>query len=238
MLPAGPHADLGHHERRLGAGGNRRQDLRAAAPAGLRQGRRHRRLSAGFTSVSYGHLDAGLFDFAPPAGATVSEQALPAAEDLLGSSAARKPASEEPIASQATSGKSLTLAQVEAAATRYGLTLVVPEAPPSTLPFAGATMSSPTATQGPIAILRYGSGFGSIVLLESKGAAGSLAGLGQQLGRLPRALLGSATVAGQPAWELRTPLINLAMWRQGATEVVAAGAVSQTSLDQLLAAVK
>ena len=192
-------------------------------------------LSAGFTSISYGHLDASLFDFVPPAGATVSEQALPAAEDFLGGSATDRSVSEEPVASEAANGKSLTLAQAETSATRYGLALVVPKASPSALPFAGATV---TATHEPVAILRYGSGFGSIVLIESKGADGSLAGLGQQLGRLPRALLGSAAVAGQAAWELRTPLINLTVWRRGATEVVAAGAVSQTSLDQLLAAVR
>lgn len=192
-------------------------------------------LSAGFTSIAYGHLDASLFDFVAPAGATVSEQALPAAEDLLGSSTAGKPAGERSIASQRTGGRSQTLADAEASATRHGLALVVPQAPWSALPFAGATV---TVTHWPVAVLRYGSGFGSIVLLESKGATGSLVGLEQQRGRLPRALLGSATVAGQPAWELRTPLITLAMWRQGATEVVAAGAVSQTSLDQLLAAVK
>ncbi len=106
-------------------------------------------LSIGFTSVSYGHIDASLFDFAPPAGATVGEQALPAPEDLYGSSAARKPAPDKSIASHRTSGKSLTLAQVEAVANRYGLALAVPDRPPSTLPFAGARVAGGDATEPP-----------------------------------------------------------------------------------------
>ena len=194
-------------------------------------------LSAGFTSVSYGRLADNLFEFRPPASATVDHQALPAEEDLLGSSAARKSTSDEPVASQATSGKSLTLGQVEAAANRWGLTLVVPDRPPSTLPFAGASVSPATTAHGPVVLLHYGSGFGSVVLLESTGAGGPLVGLRQQLGQLPRALLAPLSVAGRPGWELGTPLVNLAVGRKGSTTIVAVGTVSQTSLDQFLSAI-
>ena len=59
------------HDVRLGAGGHRRHDLRAAAHRGLRQGRQLRRRSAaGFTSVSYASID----DDAVPVHAPVGRQ--------------------------------------------------------------------------------------------------------------------------------------------------------------------
>jgi len=65
-----------------------------------------------------------------------------------------------------------------------------------------------------------------------------LAGLTQLMGNLPRMLLDRATIAGRPGWELHTPLIDVAFWQQESTEAVAAGAVSQATLGQLLATIK
>jgi outer membrane lipoprotein-sorting protein len=130
-------------------------------------------LSAGFTSISYGRLDASLFDFVAPAGATVDQGGLPQLGDVLGGSAEAAPDSETPTASR-EGGDAMTLAQTKAAARRCGISLALPKTPATVLPFTGAEVSRPTATRGPIVLLHYGSGFGSIVLVESKGAGGAL----------------------------------------------------------------
>ncbi len=183
-------------------------------------------LSAGFTSVSYGHLGDGLFAFSAPAGATVHSSALPSPQDLSGMTA------PEPAAA-----KPLTLAEAKTKAAGYGLTIAAPSAPPSDLPFAEATVVPPSKDHGAVAVLHYGAGFGSVVLVETQGTSGQAAGLGQQIAQLPHGLVTPTTVAGQPGYELQTSLVNVAAWGHGTTMAVAAGAVSQTSLNQFLAAI-
>ncbi len=182
-------------------------------------------LSAGFTSVSYGHLGDNLFAFTPPAGASVHDATLPLPQDLLSGTTAARPAAVT----------SLTLAEAKAKASGYGLVLVAPSAPPSDLPFAGAAIVAPSKDHGAVAVLHYGAGFGSVVLIEVQGASGQAAGLGQQIAQLPHGLVIPTTVAGQPGYELQTPLVNVAAWRQGTITAIAAGAVPPTSLDQFLA---
>ena len=186
-------------------------------------------LSAGFTSVSYRHVSDGLFAFTPPASATVQQQALPSPQGLLSSATPAKPAAVKP----------LTLVSAAAKAASYGLTLAVPQqsALPSDLPFAGATVMAPTKTRGAIVALHYGTGFGSLVLVESQGVSGQSAGLRQQIAQLPRGLVITATIAGGPGFELQTSLVNVAMWQHGMTTAVAAGLVPQTLLGQFLAAI-
>jgi hypothetical protein len=184
-------------------------------------------LSAGFTSVSYGHLSDGLFAFTPPAGAVVKQQALPSGKGMLGSTTAAKPAAAKP----------LTLAQAKATAARYGLTLAVPQQPPSPLPFAGAVVTAPSKTHGATAVLHYGAGFGSVALVESQGASRQYAALGKQVAALPHGLVTTTTIAGGPGYELQTTLVNVAAWQHGKTVAVAAGFVSQALLGQFLAAI-
>jgi outer membrane lipoprotein-sorting protein len=184
-------------------------------------------LSAGFTRVSYGHLGSSLFAFTPPAGATVHSQAFPSPQGLLAGASATKPAAHKP----------LTLAAAKVKAAGYGLTLIVPSTPPSGLPFAGATMTAPSKTRGATVILHYGTGFGSLALVESQGLSGQSTGLQQQIASLPHGLVTTTPIAGGPGYELQTPLVNIAAWQHGTTTAVAAGPVPQTLFSQFLAAI-
>jgi outer membrane lipoprotein-sorting protein len=192
-------------------------------------------LSAGFTSVSFKPVSSDLFAFAPPSGATVKQQALPSLQGLSGGGGAQG----APAKATATADKSLTIAQADAAARRYGLTLVVPgqAALPSSLPFAGATVTAPTKTHGAVAVLHYGAGFGSIVLLEAQGTSGQAASLEQQIARLPHSLVTATTIAGGPGYELQTPLVSVAAWRHGSVAATATGLVPQALLAQFVAAI-
>jgi outer membrane lipoprotein-sorting protein len=190
-------------------------------------------LSAGFTSVSFRHLSSDLFTFTPPASANVKQQALPSSQGLLGGAAGRA------TPAKATADKPLTLAQAKSAALSYGLTLAVPQqmALPSSLPFAGATVTASTKTQGAAAVLHYGAGFGSVVLAEAQGASSQAASLEQQIARLPHGVVTTTTVAGGPGYELQSSLVNVAAWRHGSVAATAAGFVPQALLAQFLAAI-
>jgi len=187
-------------------------------------------LSAGFTSVSYGSIAANLFTFSPPAGATVRHSALPTPQGLTGGTQSQsRPAAH---------GAPLTLAQarVKAAASGLVLTAPAPGSLASSLPFAGATVTPSTKGHGATAILRYGTGFGSVVLVESQGAAGATANLQQTLAGLPHGVVGAITVAGVPGYELSTSLFNVVAWQQGKVTAVAAGMVPQATLQAFVAA--
>lgn len=184
-------------------------------------------LSAGFTSVSYGHLDNSLFAFTAPVGATVRSQALPSPQRLLGGATAAKPAAHE----------QMTLAAAKVKAAGYGLTLATPSTTPSDLPFIGAMVTAPSKARGAMAVLHYGSGFGSVVVIESQGASSQSTGLQQQIASLPQGLVRAATIAGGPGYELQTPLVNIAAWQPGTTTAIAAGLVPQTLFSQFLAAI-
>ena len=186
-------------------------------------------LSAGFTRVSYGHLGSSLFAFTPPAGATVHSQALPSPRGLLSGATATRPA---------VAHKPLTLAAAKVKAAAYGLTLVAPGASPSDLPFAGATVTAPLKTRGATAILHYGTGFGSLVLIESQGVSSQTFGLQRQIAGLPHGLITATTIATVPGYELQTPLVTIAAWQHGRTTAIAAGLVPQRVFSQFLAAIR
>ncbi len=83
-LHARAHTNLDEHVGRQDRGGARREQLDAAAGRGVRQGGRPPAISAGFTSISFGPVDPSMFDFTPPAGATVTTAALPTGEPQRG----------------------------------------------------------------------------------------------------------------------------------------------------------
>lgn len=184
-------------------------------------------LSAGFTSVSYGRLDNSLFAFTAPVGATVRSQALPSPQGLLGSATATKPAGHQ----------QLTLAAAKVKAAGYGLTLAAPSTPPGDLAFTGAMVTAPSKARGATAVLHYGSGFGSVVVVESQDASSPSAGWQRQIAGLPQGLIRAMTIAGGPGYDLQTPLVNIAAWQHGTTTAVAAGLVAQTLFSQFLAAI-
>jgi outer membrane lipoprotein-sorting protein len=89
----------------------------------------------------------------------------------------------------------------------------------------GATGATAAATSGPAVVQVYGSGLGSIVLVQMP-ASGRVQG---QLGQLG-SLFNSARVGSQKAAVISTSLGGVAIWRQGTTTVVAAGLVPAAGL--------
>jgi len=136
----------------------------------------------------------------------------------------------------------LTLAQAQAKAKSYGLTLAVP-ASPASLPFQGATVVPGKGGSGATAILHYGRGFGSVVLAESTGATGTTGATGatgsitQQLAKLPQGLLAKTTVGGVQAHELSTSLVDAIVWQRGQVTLVAGGMVPSATLQQFVAGI-
>jgi outer membrane lipoprotein-sorting protein len=184
-------------------------------------------LSAGFTSVSYAKIDNSLFEFTPPAGATVVHKQV----DLPTAPATQKEGTQK----SATEVQPLTLSQVQA---QVPFTLMLPH--DSTLPFSGgfvipaqqttATSGSGTGS-GPTAVLHYGTGFGSVVLVETQTTSAQLSQLQTQLAQLSKVQLAQpTTVNGDPGLQLSTSLFNVIMWQHGKLTVAAAGMVPQSEL--------
>lgn len=86
---------------------------------------------------------------------------------------------------------------------------------------------------GPVSVLLYGKGFGSIVLAQTK----TTPELQKQLEELP-ALVGAATLNGAPVRSMTTPLGGVYIWQQGDTTLVAAGMVPAADLEAFVASVK
>ncbi|MCZ7663229.1 MAG: hypothetical protein M5U22_10050 [Thermoleophilia bacterium] len=195
-------------------------------------------LAAGFTRVSYDEIAAGTFDFSPPADAKVEHKTLSLPAELEGmmggafghpSDASTQPetSAEEPAA--------LTLDQAEAQA---GFRLAVPAAP--SLPFAAAYVIAPppggaagSATgeaKAPVVVLRYGEGFGSMIVVETLVAETQWAQLTSALARVP--MLGTPSLfGGHEAYQLGTRLGSIAAWRQADLAILVAGSVSRADLE-------
>ena len=120
-------------------------------------------LSAGFTKVSYAKNATSLFSFTPPAGATVQHKALPAPTSAIG---------------RHDHGAGFARARQSHAGAGAGEGHVIRPDP------GGAGRGRPHCRsqarwslpggggRGASAVLRYGRGFGSVVLAESSGATG------------------------------------------------------------------
>lgn len=93
-----------------------------------------------------------------------------------------------------------------------------------------------TKTHGAVVVIHFGSGFGSIVLVESQGRSSQVADL-QRIAQLLRRFITTTTIAGGAGWELQTSLVSVALWHQGATAAVATGLVPQALLGRFLAAI-
>jgi outer membrane lipoprotein-sorting protein len=188
-------------------------------------------LSAGFTGhVSYGKIDASMFTFTPPKGATIKHQTI-TSPSKPGGAASTTPKT------LAQHEAPLTLAQAVTKANGLGLTLTVPtqSSLPASLTFKGAAVLAPAKGHGAVAVLHYGNGFGSVALVETQPAAGQTpkTTLQQQLAKLPQGLLTKTTVNGAQGWELSTSLFNAVVWQQGKVTFVAAGSVPLATITQL-----
>jgi len=98
---------------------------------------------------------------------------------------------------------------------------------------AGDAAAADAPQMGPVSVLLYGKGFGSIVLAQTK----TTPELEKQLKQLP-ALVGAQTLNGAPVRSLTTALGGVCIWQQGGTTLVAAGMVPAADLQAFVQSVK
>jgi outer membrane lipoprotein-sorting protein len=201
-------------------------------------------LSAGFKTVSFGPISNSLFTFTPPSGATVVHRNVSADQSLAGT--AGKAAGAR--AGSDARHKPLTLAQARSQAPY----LLTPSSTPAGIAFRGAFVTPTKAAAGltpggsltagqsralaalaehPTAVLDYGSGFGTVLVIESRTTAAQDAQIQQQLGQLTT--IGKTAVNGGPATKLQTPLGSALTFRQGDVRVVVVGLVPWSDLTQI-----
>lgn len=213
-------------------------------------------LQAGFDSVSFGAIDASRFTFTPPTGTKVTTKTVNAAtaharmqargtmlkarvrKALVGGTVLHA------ILNQANAQKLVPFKLATAGSStepfrfavvfKHGMPVTALGAPALNLSgMGGMTGSTATGTAtgataaatGPAVVQVYGSGLGSIVLAQMP-ASGRVQ---SQLGQLG-SLFNSASVGGQKAAVISTPLGGVAIWRQGTTTVAAAGLVPASGL--------
>jgi outer membrane lipoprotein-sorting protein len=184
-------------------------------------------LSAQLTNVSYTAVAAT--EFMPPANATIVKGTLPAkdrVEQALGKATGQ----------QMTSA-ALSLKQVEAQA---GFPLLSPGAQVSGLAFQDAHLLPAAASHGKVAVLRYGTGAGTVVLAEGQFTAAqekrTLAALtAANLAQSVTLTVSGSAVTGE---EISTPLVNALMWTTGGVVHIAAGAVPLQTLQAFVSALQ
>jgi len=99
--------------------------------------------------------------------------------------------------------------------------------------FGDATDGSATSQTGPIAVLLYGNGFGTITLAQTA----TTPELQKQLKQLP-AQIDTATINGAKVRSLTTPLGGVYVWQQGDTTLVAGGMVPRADLEAFVTSVR
>jgi len=197
-------------------------------------------ISAGFKTVSFGPVSDSLFTFTPPSGAAVVHKAVSAPSGITG------------LAPKAANGKApaqhkpLTLSQARSQAPF----LLTPSSTPAGIGFKGAMVTPTSASvlksgalnareravlatlaKHPTAVLDYGSGFGTVVVIESKTTPAQDAQIQQRLGQL--STIGKTTVNGVPATKLQTSLGTAVTFRKGDVRVVVVGLVPWSDVTQI-----
>lgn len=97
----------------------------------------------------------------------------------------------------------------------------------------GAAAGATPPDAGPVAVLLYGEGFGSIVLAETK----TTADLRQQLQQLPP-VVDTIDLGGTQAQAVVTPLGAVAIWERDGVTLVAGGMVSRADLVDFVTSVR
>jgi outer membrane lipoprotein-sorting protein len=184
-------------------------------------------LHAAMTSVDYNAVAASQFDFTLPTGAKIVHGNVKAHLKKAG----MHKGMGEPMMNGKGKGqlkammKSLSVAKAQA---KVGFPLVSVPTPTTALPFDGANVVA-HKNPGPFAILRYGNGFGTIVLAEGNVNAAQQK---QVLDALGATNLGTAaTVGGNQGTEVTTPLVNAFIWTTNGVFHVAAGPVQKAALE-------
>jgi outer membrane lipoprotein-sorting protein len=204
-------------------------------------------LEFGFTSVSYDPIPAATFDFTPPAGTKVTTKTIDASKlsGLESATGGGLSDSQKVAAEQLVPKAFLTVPQARAlvpfelvwardyTARPFDWAVVLDQSGPLTAtgdPLASllgldGALGGNATSGGPVAVLIYGKGFGSIVLAETK----TTTALDRQIKSLPT-MLGTSTMNGVTVHTLTTPLGGVYIWEQGGTTLVAGGLVSASDL--------
>ncbi len=200
-------------------------------------------LSAGFKTVSFGPVSNSLFTFTPPSGATVVNKNVSAGQNLAGMTGKASGQSDKSGAQP----KPLTLAQARARAPF----LLSPSSTPAGIEFRGAFVTPTKAMAGqaptgltagqrqalaalaahPSAVLDYGKGFGTVLVIESRTTAAQDAQIQRQLGQV--STIGKSTINGLPATRLQTSLGSAVTFRRGDVRVVVVGLVPWSDIAQI-----
>ena len=227
-------------------------------------------LQSGFDSVSFAAIDAERFTFTPPQGTTVTTETVDA-DELHRRAQAEEERLQNEARTALTEGQlerafltlpqaqklvpyELATADADARPFRWafvledGMPLTAPGAP--LLDLGGMGMLTPHdgraggAKAGPVTVQVYGSGLGSIVLLQSPvaepqatGPAPSARQSQDELGGLP-GIVEQMDANGHQAAVVTTPLGGVVTWRQDGTTLVAAGMVPAADLRDFASSVR
>jgi outer membrane lipoprotein-sorting protein len=191
-------------------------------------------LDATMTSVDFNAVDASEFSFMPPTGAKIVHGN---AKAHLKKAGMHKRMGTEMMGPKGKAHlkammKSFTVAQAQA---MVHFSLLSLTSPMTDLPFQGANVVA-HRNPGPFAILRYGNGFGTVVLAEGKLADAQQNQVLDALGETK--LRTSATVGGNQGTEVTTPLVSAFIWTTNGVFHVAAGAVSRSDLETFVTNLK
>ena len=214
-------------------------------------------LQFGFDSISYGPVDAAMFEFVAPDGAKVTTEKIDPSKmhDQAGAKAAhsvdggQKPTEAEKAAREKLARRALlTLDQAkglvdyklawarEYDARPFRWAYAFGEGGPLTAagsPLVEMAGLDKPSTMGPSTVLLYGSGFGAITLAQTK----TTPELSKQLEQLP-ALVETTTVGGSPVRSITTSLGGVSIWQQDGTTLIAGGLVTKADLDAFIATVR
>lgn len=190
-------------------------------------------LSAGFTSVSYDSIASDQFSFTPPKDARVVEVRV--RPQWRGGQRLRKH-------SCVAVSRPLTLKQ---ARNRVGYRLASPSRPVKALPFQNAWVLKvkgeegrcrPPGVKGAVVVERYGSGFGSVLVVQGRVAAAQLQRVAETLSGVK--LSSAVTLGVHRGVEVKTPLVNAFGWRSGEVVYVVVGMVPATELERFAGALR
>lgn len=215
-------------------------------------------IEAGFTKVSYDEIPAGTFEFTPPADAKVehSTLAMPAGllDGMMGAGGHQPGTGDDGPAEGSPKEAELTL---DEAAVRAGFAPAVPSDPALTFKGAAVTdgsiiggsmmgalsggltgdASAPAETPGaPLVMLRYGDGFGTVMVIETQVTDDQWTQATTALSQVP--MFGApSTFGGHQVYQLNTKLGSIVAWRQGDVMVLVGGSVSQGDLEAFAASI-
>jgi len=211
-------------------------------------------LQFGFDSVSYDPIDATLYDFTPPAGATVTTKRIDPSKVKGEAGAGHSPSEVDKAAHKKLARRALlTIDQAQslvdyqiASARDYtarpfrwayvfdnGMPVTALGNPVFQMMGAPVGGDASATKMGPASVLLYGDGFGAIALAQTK----TTPELDKQLKQLP-ALVDTTTVNGAPVRSITTPLGGVYLWQQGDTTLMAGGMVTKADLDAFVTSVR